>query len=270
MQDDVSNELDLIELIEIIWSGKWLIGGVTSISVILVIAGVMFLPPSFEGRLDISALDRTQMAAFAPLNNTPGISQPVFSGGELIGYDGVINSQNLYEAFTAELRSGRFFSAAHAKLDQEIINFEGGAIERREKLLKYRKSYQFTVDKENSLRGTLQVFSDDKEFARAIVSNAFEAANDFIRRENLHGVNSLKRSIEYTLNFEIEAIETSIANAIADYENETAARLAKLTEQAAIARHLGIAENQAGIAALGTNGIGINVNSRFTRLLKRV
>ena len=35
----------------------------------------------------------------------------------------------------------------------------------------------------------------------------------------------------------------------------------QLTEQAAIARQLGIADNQAGLAARGTNGIGINVNT---------
>ena len=66
MQDATSDEIDLIELIEIIWDGKWLITAITAAFAILSV-GVMFqIPPSFEARIDIAALDRTQMAAFGP------------------------------------------------------------------------------------------------------------------------------------------------------------------------------------------------------------
>ena len=41
-----------------------------------------------------------------------------------------------------------------------------------------------------------------------------------------------------------------------------------MKEQAAIARQLGIADNQAGLAALGTNGIGINVNTDMPGYLR--
>ena len=44
--------------------------------------------------------------------------------------------------------------------------------------------------------------------------------------------------------------------------------LPSLNEQAAIARQLGIADNQAGLATLGTNGIGINVNTDLPAYLR--
>ena len=131
-----------------------------------------------------------------------------------------------------------------------------------------RENYDISIDKNNELRGTLKFSTGDKELARAILTNAFEAINENLRIDNLRGVANLKLSIANSLNFKIDETETAIANALANYKNETAASLAQLTEQAAIARQLGIADNQAGLAALGTNGIGINVNSDLPLYLR--
>ena len=100
------------------------------------------------------------------------------------------------------------------------------------------------------------------------MTSAFNKINENILRENLRGILDLTRSIKASLNYEINEVETAIANALANYKTETAAQLAILTEQAAIARQLGIADNQAGLAALGTNGIGINVNTDMPAYLR--
>lgn len=268
MSDEMNDEIDLLELIEIIWDEKWLIGAITGIFAIFSIFGALILPPSFEGQMDIAALDKTQMAAYAPLNDTPGISPPIYAGNELIGYQGVMLSQDLFEAFTANLRQGQFLAAAHAEIDPVFINFDGTETEKREALSNLRKNYDLSLDKNNPLRGTFQFSTGDKELARAIVASAFNATNDDMRQENLHGIANLQRSIESSLAFEIDQVETAIANAIADYETATVAHLASLTEQAAIARQLGIADNQAGLAARGTNGIGINVNTDLPLYLR--
>ena len=89
MQDVTSDEIDLFDMIEIILR-KWLISAITGIFVTLCTAGALILPPSFEGSIDIAALDKTQMAAFAPLNDTPGISPPIYARDKLIGQEGVI------------------------------------------------------------------------------------------------------------------------------------------------------------------------------------
>ena len=62
MQDATSDEIDLIDLIQTLWDGKWLITAITAAFAILSV-GVMFqIPPSFDGRIDITALDKTQIA----------------------------------------------------------------------------------------------------------------------------------------------------------------------------------------------------------------
>ena len=268
MQDEASDEIDLLELIEIIWDGKWLIGAITFASVILSTAGALLLPPSFEGRIDIEALDRTQIASFAAINDTPGISQPIYSGNTLIGHKGVIHPENLFVAFVAELRRGQFLSEAYAEIDPEFINFKGDDTQARQKLSAFRRNYQISVDRKNPLLGTLRFSSRDTELGRLILTSALKKINEEVRREHLESVFDLKQSIEATLNYEIDEVETNITNALANYETKTAARLAELTEHAAIARQLGIIDNQAGLAARGTNGIGINVNTNLPLYLR--
>ena len=153
MQDATSDEIDLIELIEIIWDGKWLITAITTAFPILSVGAVFQIPPSFDGRVDIAALDRTQIAVFAPLNDTPGVSQPIYSGTTLIGQKGVILSEDLFIAFVAELDRGQFLSEAHAEIDPDFINFDGTETEKREALSKLRAGYDISIDKDNPLRG---------------------------------------------------------------------------------------------------------------------
>ena len=226
------------------------------------------IPPSFEASIDIVALDKTQIAGFAPLNDTPGISQPIYSGYTLIGQKGVILSEDLFKAFVAELDRGQFLSEAYAEIDPDFINYQGTETEKREALSKLREDFGISIDKDNPLRGTLEFSTGDKELARAILTSTFAAINENVRVDNLRGITNLTLSMQNRLNFEIDKTETAIANAIANYKNETAASLAILNEQAAIARQLGIADNQAGLAALGTNGIGINVNTDMPGYLR--
>lgn len=268
MDDANSDEIDLIELIEIIWDGKWLITAITTAFAILSVGVALQIPPRFEGRVDIEALDKTQIAVFAPLNDTPGVSQPIYSGNRLIGQKGVILSENLFETFVTELERGQFLSEAYAEIDPDFINFDGTETEKREALSKLREDYGISINKANPLRGTLEFSTGDKELARAILTSTFEAINESLRMDNLRRIANLKLSIRNSLNFEIDETETAIANAVANYKNETAVRLAQLTEQAAIARQLGIADNQAGLAARGANGIGINVNSNLPLYLR--
>ena len=64
MQDATSDEIDLIDLIQTLWDRKWLITAITVAFAILSV-GVMFqIPPSFDGRIEIRALDRNQIAGF--------------------------------------------------------------------------------------------------------------------------------------------------------------------------------------------------------------
>ena len=257
MQDTASDEIDLIEFIETLWDAKWLITTITACFSVLSVAVALLLPTSFEGKLRITALTKQQMAAYQTLNNTPGISAPIYAGSVLIGQTGVVLSEEMFAAFESKMRQGRIFGAAHQNLDPAIKTFDGTAEELVQTLAKIGQAYTFTLDKEAEDAGTLTFKTDNRKLALTIVERALSSATDEIRNDNLAAIADLSRSIETSLAFELDEVTTQIDNALANYEIETIARRALLKEQAAIARQLGNA-NGAAIAS-GSSGINVAV-----------
>ena len=255
MQDTASDEIDLIELIETLWGAKWLITVITACFSVLSVAVALHLPTSFEGKLRISALTKQQMAAYQTLNNTPGISTPIYAGGVLIGQTGVVLSEDMFVALTRKISEGRIFGVAHQNLDPAIKSFDGSREELAQTLAKIGQAYTFVLEKKSEDTGTLSFKTGNRELALAIVELALSSATGEIRTDNLAAIADLSRSIETSLSFELDEITAQIDNALANYEIETIARRALLKEQAAIARQLGNANG----AAIASSTSGINV-----------
>jgi len=268
MSETISDEIDLIELVEVIWDGKWQIIGITAIFALLAIVFVLMNNQSYDGQLRISKLDRSQIAAFAPLNDTPGISKPIYSNVTLIGQEGVILSADLFKVVQEEFSLGEILIDAHQALDPRIQGFEGDAAAKRDELLKIASDYKFALKKGSETEGFLEFATPDKALSGRILQHAVAALNDRIRTKNLRALTDLKASISTGLRYEIEETQVAIENVVADYQIRTKARLANLKEQAAIARQLSIAGNQSALGAREGGGIGINVNSDLPLYLR--
>ena len=255
MQDTPSDEIDFIELMETLWGEKRLIAAITACFFVLSVGIALLLPANFEGELRISALTNQQMAAYQTLNNTPGISAPIYAGNVLVGQTGVVLSEELFAALKNKMDQGRIFSAAHQSLDPVLRNFDGTVEELSQALAKIGQAYTFALADGSEDAGVLTFETGNRELALAIVAMALSSATDEIRTDNLAAIADLSRSIETSLNFEIDEVNTQIDNALANYEIETIARRALLKEQAAIARQLGNANG----AAITSSTSGINV-----------
>ena len=263
MQDATSDEIDLIELIEIIWDGKWLITAITAAFAILSVGVVFQIPPSFEGSLRIAPLSSQEMAPYQALNNTPDISEPIYTGEMLIGYKGVVSREDFFAAFEEEVLQKLIFRAAHVRLDPAIKNFDGSREELAQKLSEVGQNYQFAqtsgskkIEELVLTSGELTFRTSDRELALNILDLALTKATENIRLTNLEAIADLKRSIETGLQFELEDVTREIENALSTYEVKTATYLAVLKEQAAIARQLGIADYQLGAATQ----VGIDIS----------
>ena len=74
----IDDEVDLIELTEILWRGKWLIGRVTGILSVITAVVLTIMPTTHSMTLSIRSLLPQYMCAYSPLNNVPGILASVF------------------------------------------------------------------------------------------------------------------------------------------------------------------------------------------------
>ena len=99
----IDDEIDnLIELIEILFRGKWLIGGVTGIISVIAAVVLTIMPATHSMTLSIRSLSPQDMSGYAPLNNVPGISPPIYADDNLIGQTGVILAEDLMRAVRSD------------------------------------------------------------------------------------------------------------------------------------------------------------------------
>ena len=258
--EQFDNEIDLVELFETLWDTKWLIATITSAFAAISLIGALLMPTRFEGSLRISAITNQQMAAYQILNSTPGISAPIYQGGELVGQTGVISREDLFSNFLNQLRQGTSFANAHRSLDPDFKNFDGNSAELTRKLAGIGRSYAFTLDQSSDTSGVLRFETVDRELSTAIVKTALNEIREKSRLENLQAISNLRRSIDTSLTFELENVNIELKNALSNYENVTSARLALLKEHAAIARQLGNADGLA--IASGNSGINVAVEQK--------
>ena len=258
--EQFDNEIDLFELFETLWDTKWLIATITSAFAAISLIGALLMPTGFEGSLRISAITNQQMAAYQILNSTPGISAPIYQGGELVGQTGVISREDLFSNFLNQLRQGTSFANAHRSLDPDFKNFDGNSAELTRKLAEIGRSYAFTLDQSSDTSGVLRFETVDRELSTAIVKTALNEIREKSRLENLQAISNLRRSIDTSLTFELENVNIELKNALSNYENVTSAHLALLKEHAAIARQLGNADGLA--IASGNSGINVAVEQK--------
>ena len=92
--EQFGDEIDLLALIETLWDSKGLVAAITSAFAAISIIGVLLMPTNFHAELRISSLTNQQMAAYQFLNNTPGISRPIYQDGKLVDQTGVISRED--------------------------------------------------------------------------------------------------------------------------------------------------------------------------------
>ena len=258
--ENLDEEIDLFALIETLWDSKWLIAAIISVFAAFSATAVFFMSPSFKGVLRISSLTNQQMAAYQILNNTPGISPPIYQGGKLVGQTGVISGEDLFSNFLEQVRQGSSFAEAHRSLDPEFENFDGSRAELIQDLAQISSSYVFELDEGSNTSGLLSFETVDRDLSQTIIKNALEKIREKSRSENLASVSSLRKAIETSLAFELENIDIQIKNALSNYENETTFRRALLKEHAAIARQLGNAGGQTMTS--GDSGVNVAVEQK--------
>jgi len=232
-----SDEIDLLQLIETIWDGKWRIIAITAACVLGVFGFQVLAPaPSFVATTEIKPISSKEADAYASLNslefyNVTGenlltlynerLAQPdtltkIFKELELLDREG-FDSESEYD-FALRALAGEVTLLPP-------VNAEGK--ERGEQRRNWTLSFEYT-DRDKWLSALQQLHEIATKEVLEINNSRFETKLSTQR---------LQRS------FELEDISTQITNVLTDYDRKTSDRLAFLSEQALIARKIGVAKN---------------------------
>ena len=233
MNEAQNDEIDLLQLINTLWNGKWIIVG--------------FILTSFIGLTGYYATKNTFFSAETKINSISIFESQKYEASNALGffplsaellmntYIPVLNEKSLFE------EAIRKYNLLEKKTYEDEIAYNNAVVkladsieiipiiedEKENKYSEWIINFEF-YDKEKWMKTLEFIDVNATEKVRNILLNYFNL---------LISIEKQKR------NFKLEDILINIENAKNNYDRKTSIKLAYLKEQAAIARTLGVATN---------------------------
>jgi len=228
------DEIDLVQLIETLWIGKWKIAWIAVIPVLLVVGFQFTQPPaSFIAKTEIRKISSVEAQRYSE-SNAVGffkVSRELILG---LFIEQLEERKILEEAIRkfelldpAEYEDEKEYNDAVIKLAASIVILppqSGDGLDARS---------HWEIEFE---------FNDEFKWLDAL-AYATAAITEKVRTELQNRFDTSLAIAKQKRAFALEDIETKISNSLIDYERMTSDRLAFLGEQAAIARKLGVPKN---------------------------
>jgi len=232
-----SDEIDLLQLIETIWDGKWTIIAIAAACVLGVFGFQAISPkPSFVAKTEIKPISSKEADEYAAFNSLElyNVNREIL----LTLYNERITHPDTLTKLLKELAlldregfdSEEDYDFALRALAGKVtllppVNVEGK--ERGEQ----RRNWVLTIE-----------YTDEDKWISALLQ-LHDIATKEVLEINKRRFETLLRTGKLKRSFELEDLSTQITNILADYDRKTSDRLAFLSEQALIARKLGVAKN---------------------------
>lgn len=274
------DEIDLFQLFETIWDGKWLIVAITAVATLFGGLFAFTRPAEFVSTTDIRPITTAQISEYSA-SNALGFFQ--------IERDQLRNLllEQLQEQTILEQAIRQFELVDRDKFESEEA-YEEAIIQLAAsvELLRPdpegktpRLDWQLTfegAEEDKWLQVLASAEQQATEHVRELLTKRFKKAVLVAQQDRAFNLEDLDAQIDsakldydaFINNFElersqgIEDLTTKIANARADYQRKTQDRIVFLTEQAAIARQLGVAKSTLEAQTFATpNGVLANVKS---------
>jgi LPS O-antigen subunit length determinant protein (WzzB/FepE family) len=251
------DELDLVELAQTVWDGRWKIVAVVALSVLSVFGyQTIQSQPNFEALTEIKPITSVEAERYRQ-SNALGFFE--------------VTPNTLLNLYIEQLDERTLFEEAIHKYQLlDIENFED------------KQAYDEAVIALASsieILPPINVDGTEREDVKRFWTIGFEYNDDAKWKKVLLSVDSLaNQSVQRILQqrfrtslsvakqkqiFELEDLDLLITNALEDYERTTSDRLAYLSEQASIARKLGVAKNTIEAQTFSAqNGMIANVETK--------
>ena len=237
--DQLSNdEIDLIELFQTVWDGRWKIVRIAFLSLLGVVGFQFTQPaPSFVATTEIKPINSVEAERYTAINAldffkvTPSLLFDLYKEQleERVLFEDAIRKFGLLDASRYEDETA--YNDAVIELAASIEILPPSNLDGKGKTADIRRYWELVFE-----------FNDDdkwKEALRFVNDSASETVRNILTKkfETSLLVAKQKKS------FETEDLIILIDNLLSDYDRKISDRLEFLKEQAAIARKLGVAKN---------------------------
>lgn len=255
-------EIDLVELFMTLWRGKWKIVAVAVVFILSAVGILAITPSTFKAKTEIR-----------PINSVAADGYRSFNA---LGFF-EISPSLLLNLYIEKLEDRSAFEDAIRKF--ELLNrkdFESD-VDYEDAIKRFASDIEILppLNTDGSERGERRRFwtisheYDDEEKWKSLLTGVGEHAVNSVREIVTKRFELALSVRKQERQFQVDDLETSIENAISDYERQTSDKLEFLAEQAAIARQLGVAKNTIEATTFGTQtGVIANVETNVPFYLR--
>ncbi len=232
-----SDEIDLLDLVQTLWAGKFKIVGFV-LTFVLGVLGILFFQPAppFIAKTEIKPILSEEAERYRLFNDL-GFIVVTPEGLRALFIERLDSRQLFEEVFKkykllnrGDYKTDEEFEAALSLLAASIDILAPVNVDGKEKG-ESRKHWTISFE-----------YNDHDKWQDALREVSF-AANEEVRGLLKLRFESTFRAAMQKRRFGLEDINTAIGNALKDYDRKTSDRLAFLKEQASIARKLGVSKN---------------------------
>ena len=258
------DEIDLVELFQTIWDGKWKIIATTFIAAIIGVVFSVVKPNSFEVSTPIQIGKQSVFLQYTPLNDLLMKEGMLFDNEtNPNGYS--IDSDSIFKQFVIEFNNYEELidAVSSSEYVKETIE-DYDDIDKNKALIEFAKSFELRAPSKNDENWFLFFeWPDDIEGVR-ILNDAMQKMLLNIRNDSKSDIDELATAIEIRNTQELEILRNELRLIQEKIIDRNKKRIQYLIEQSEIAKELGIETNRLDANALSQssqNGISLSVSS---------
>lgn len=265
MEKDYDDEINLFELFQKLWAGKWKIISITFIFALMGIGFSINKPNSFHVSTNFKESPRGSFIRYMAVNDI------LFENGFKLENDGYfIDSTSVFQMVINEFND--YNEIKEVLMKDELINESIKDLNESEKRKAYAemaKSYKIVAPSKNNTHWSLSFEWNDINNGQKLFEDAMLLVLRNVKKRIIEDVRGLGLSIDLRTKREIDTLKLEISLLKQNEEFRNKKYLRNLSEQADIARALGIENNQLDTKAFVV-GLSSNEVPLYTRGFKAI
>jgi LPS O-antigen subunit length determinant protein (WzzB/FepE family) len=249
------DEIDLFELFETIWDGKWKIILTTFVAAIIGVVFSVVKPNSFEVSTPFQSGKPSVFITYTSLNDLLKSNQFSFSVDENSIFKIFIAEFNDYEEMVDAVSTSEFVQKSIKNLDDD---------DKQRALISFAKAFELKAPSKNEDNWTLSFEWHDAIEGAKLFNDAIRQTLLNTKNISVSNVNELAEAIDIRNTRNLEQLRNKLSIIEKNQIDRNKKRIQYLREQSAIAKELGIETNRLDANALSQssqNAISLSVNS---------
>ena len=264
MSQKYDDEIDLFELFETIWDGKWKIILTTFVAAVMGVVFVAVKPNSFEVTTTIQSGKQPVFLKYTSLNEllkNEGMLYQLEENPNGYIFDDAsvfkmfISEFNDYEEMIDAIGSSEFVQKSIKDLDDN---------NKQRALINFAKAFELKAPSNNEKNSALSFVWHDATEGVKLLNDAIRQTLSNTKNISVSNVNELADAVDIKNTRKLEQLQTKLILIKENQIDKDNKRIQYLLEQSAIAKELGIETNRLDTNALSQssqNAISLSVNS---------